>query len=161
VKAEPATSESSLRNTSAATACAGSKQSASEFFPAIKQSAYSGTFRGVGMNGSSGVRRVFVVRLDRLDNEIEVNAPRRVISHDEHNTRAAFRPRKQEEMIGAEVDIEGRRQGAGAGMAPASMGSAVRVTRRTPPLRDIATAASRILIGLANPPRLRGTRASQ
>jgi hypothetical protein len=65
------------------------------------------------------MRRVSIVRLDRLDNEIEfigavdlpghavilawrdgvgfgeviepVNAPRRVISHDEHNTRAAFR----------------------------------------------------------------------
>jgi hypothetical protein len=99
------------------------------------------------------VRRVFVVRLDRLDNEIEfidtvdlpghavilawrdglgfgeviepVNAPRRVISHDEHNTRATFRPREQEEMIGAEVEHRGKETGAGAGMAPASMGSAV------------------------------------
>ena len=99
------------------------------------------------------MRRVSIVRLDRLDNEIEfigavdlpghavvlawrdglgfgeviepVNAPRRVISHGEHNTRAAFRPREQEEMIGAEVEHRGKETGAGAVMAPASMGSTV------------------------------------
>jgi hypothetical protein len=99
------------------------------------------------------MRRVSIVRLDRLDNEIEfigavdlsghavvlawrdglgfgevvqpINPSRRVISPDEHNTRAAFRPREQEEMIGAEVEHRGKEPGAGAGMAPASMGSAV------------------------------------
>jgi hypothetical protein len=89
---------------------------------------------------------VSIVRLDRLDNEIEfigavdlpghavilvwrdglgfgeviepLNAPCRVISHDEHNTRAAFRPREQEEMIGAEVEHRGKEPGAGAEWLP-------------------------------------------
>lgn len=94
----------------------------SEFFPTAKRSAYSGSFRAVGWNGSNGMRRVSIVRLDRVDDEIEcigpvdlpghavlawrnglefgeviapVNAPRRVSSHDEHNTKAAFGPREQ------------------------------------------------------------------
>jgi hypothetical protein len=74
------------------------------------------------------MRRVSNVRLDGLDNEIEfigavdlpghavvlawrnglgfgeviepVNAPRRVISHDEHNTIGAFGPLEQEQVIG-------------------------------------------------------------
>jgi hypothetical protein len=76
--------------------------------------------------------RVFGVRLDGLDHEIEfvgavdltrhavifswrddtgfgevlqsVNASGRIVFHDEHNTAAVFRPREQNEMIGAEVD---------------------------------------------------------
>ena len=75
---------------------------------------------------------MFVVRLDRLDDEIEfvgavdlpgdavvfvwrndsgfgeviqpVNPSGGVVFHDEHNTAFAFRPREQDEMIGAEVE---------------------------------------------------------
>ena len=33
-----------------------------------------------------------------------VNSLGRIVFHDEHNTAAAFRPREQNEMIGAEVE---------------------------------------------------------
>jgi hypothetical protein len=33
-----------------------------------------------------------------------INASRRVVSNDEHNTGAVFRPREQDEIIGAEVE---------------------------------------------------------
>ena len=75
---------------------------------------------------------VFVVRLDGLDHEIEfvgavdfpehavilarreelgfgevvqaINPAGRVIDHEEHKTGAVFRPREQEQMVGAEVE---------------------------------------------------------
>ena len=77
---------------------------------------------------------MFRVRLDGLDDQVElvgavdlsryaviavrqdllgfgevvqpIDPVREVISHDEHDTRAIFRPRDQSEMIGAEVEHE-------------------------------------------------------
>jgi hypothetical protein len=79
---------------------------------------------------------MFDVRLDGLDHQVEfigaVDLPEhavilvwrddlgfgevvqaidpvsRVISHDEHNTGAVFHPREQQQMIGAEVEHEGK-----------------------------------------------------
>ena len=51
-----------------------------------------------------------------------INAAGRVISQDQHGTGAVFRPREQEQMIGAEVKHGGPRAGAAA---PAPIGSAV------------------------------------
>src|SRR5215471_13943020 len=84
------------------------------------------------MSRSIGREAVLVVRLDGLDHEIEfvgavdlpgdavvfawrndsgfgeviqtVNPSSRVVFHDEHSTAFAFRPREQEEVIGAEVE---------------------------------------------------------
>ena len=75
---------------------------------------------------------MFVIRLDGFDHEIKfvgavdlsgnavvlawrddlgfgeviqpVNPSSRIVFHDEHNTAAAFRPREQNEVIGAEVE---------------------------------------------------------
>jgi hypothetical protein len=94
--------------------------------------------RAVSRNRSIGRPRVFVIRLDGLDDEIEligavdlpihavilawregvgfcevvqaIDSARRVISHEEHNTGTVFRPREQEQVIGAEVEHrEGKR----------------------------------------------------
>ena len=43
-----------------------------------------------------------------------VDPARGVISHEEHNTGAVFRPREQEQMIGAEVEHEMRTRRDGA-----------------------------------------------
>ncbi len=53
-----------------------------------------------------------------------IDPSRRVISHDEHNTGTAFRPREQEQMIGAEVEHRGKEPESGSRSAPAPMGSA-------------------------------------
>ena len=53
-----------------------------------------------------------------------IDPSRRVVSHDEHNTGTAFRPREQEQMIGAEVEHGGKEPESGSRSAPAPMGSA-------------------------------------
>jgi hypothetical protein len=53
-----------------------------------------------------------------------INPSGRVVFHDEHHTAFAFRPREQEEMVGAEVEHGLRSEGA-AGGAPAPTGSSV------------------------------------
>src|SRR5919109_4803212 len=90
------------------------------------------------MNRKSGNRSVFGIGLDGLDHQVQfvgavdfpghavilvwrdelgfgevmqpVNPAGRVISHNEHSTTAIFRPREQEQMIGAEVEHTGRNQ---------------------------------------------------
>src|SRR5712692_6775920 len=102
------------------------------YSPAVVESAHGLPSRAVSRNQSSGIERVSVVRSDGLDDEIEfvgavdfpgdavifawredagfgevvepVDPSRRVIFHDEHSTSFAFRPREQDEMIGAEVE---------------------------------------------------------
>ena len=49
-----------------------------------------------------------------------VNPSSRIVFHDEHDTAAAFRPREQNEMIGAEVEHE-----SGQGRKPGPASSAV------------------------------------
>ena len=53
-----------------------------------------------------------------------INAAGRVISHEQNGTGAEFRPREQEQVIGAEVEHRGENLRAGAA-APAPIGSAV------------------------------------
>jgi len=110
--------------------------------------------RAVSRNRSIGRPRVFVIRLDGLDDEIEligavdlpihavilawredvgfcevvqaIDSARRVISHEEHNTGTVFHPREQEQVIGAEVEHrEGKRSQVRAPERPQAMVSAV------------------------------------
>jgi hypothetical protein len=94
--------------------------------------------RAVSRNKNSGTPSVFGVRPDRIDHEVEfvgtvdlaryaishvgpdelgfgevvepVNALRIAILQQEHRARTVFRPREQEQMIGAEVE-HGEEQG--------------------------------------------------
>jgi len=121
-------------------------------FPATSKLADSRPSRAVSRDRGSGAWRAFVVRLDGLDDEIEfigavdfpghalilawrddlgfgevvqpIDPSCRVISHDEHNTGTALRPREQEQMIGAEVEHRGKEPESGSRSAPAPMGSA-------------------------------------
>ena len=70
-----------------------------------------------------------------------VNALRVAVLHQEHRTRTVFRPREQEQMIGAEVEHARDRKDEREPEAPARLGSAVEgLARRTPPCRVIVTA---------------------
>jgi hypothetical protein len=64
-----------------------------------------------------------------------VNPLRIAVAHEEHGIRRIFRPRDQEEMIGAEVEQEGsegnRRSGRGTPAPPRQRRCGV--SRRTPP----------------------------
>jgi hypothetical protein len=108
--------------------------------------------RAVSRSRNCGTSPVLGVCLDRLDYQVEfvgavdlprnaivlarcgrlgfsevikpINAACRVVSHEQNDTGAIFRPRKQEQVIGAEVEHRGEDQRAGAG-APAPIGSAV------------------------------------
>ena len=124
-------------------------------FPADKENRVFQTIelflRAVSRSRSSGRPRVFRVRLDRFDHQVEfvgavdlaryavvavwrdelgfgeviqpIDAVRGVILHEEHGAGAVFRPREQEQMIGAEVEHEVREEARAGSSGPT--GSAV------------------------------------
>src|SRR6266852_3931768 len=97
-----------------------------------RRSTHGRTSRAVSRNRSSGIRAALGVQADRFDYEVEfigavdfashavghsgpdavsfgevmkpVNTLRVAILHEEHGARQVFRPREQNEMIGAEVE---------------------------------------------------------
>ena len=110
--------------------------------------------RAVSRNGNRGTPRVFCVRPDRFDHEVEfvgavdlarytishvgpdelgfgeviepVNALRVAILQQEHRTRTVFRPREQEQMIGAEVEHGGENKGRRPAKVPAPLAAPLR-----------------------------------
>jgi len=68
-----------------------------------------------------------------------IYTPGVVIEHEQQGTRTVFRPRDQEQVIGAEVK-HGKCAQKKSGIAPAPSERRCGVTRRTPPNRDIITA---------------------
>ena len=117
------------------------------------RSAHRPPSRAVCGNTSRGSARVFVVRPDGLDHEIEfvgavdfpgdavilawsydsgfgeviepVDPSRRVIFHEEHNTSFAVRPREQKKTIGAEVEHGWEEAGVREPKLPRPTGSSV------------------------------------
>ena len=109
--------------------------------------------RAVSRNGNSGTTSVLGVRPDRIDHEVEfvgaVDLARYAVSHigpdelgfskviepvnalhvailqQEHRARTIFRPREQEQMIGAEVE-HGRNKKQRAGKALRSLAAPLR-----------------------------------
>jgi hypothetical protein len=100
-------------------------------------STHGGTSRAVSMSMNGGNTAVFRVRADRFDNQVEfigavdlacdavghigpdelgfreviepVNALGIAVPHKEHGVRRVFRPRDEDEVIGAEVEHEGQK----------------------------------------------------
>ena len=70
---------------------------------------------------------------ERFGEVIEpIDPARGMVLHEEDGTTAVFRPREQEQMIGAEVDMGGKTTSGSRSSRP--IGSAVEgFTRRTPP----------------------------
>ena len=76
-----------------------------------------------------------------------INPSRRVVSHDEHNTGAVFRPLEQDEIIGAEVEHR-RRTGEREPQLPHPLAAPLRGYPMDSSKRDIATARRMIGAGL-------------
>src|ERR1044072_5711001 len=127
----------------------------------------SGPFRAISRSRSIGRSTVLGVETDRFDDEVKfigavdlagdtvchvglddaglgeivepVDALRIAVLEQEHGARRVFRPRMQEQVVGAEIE-HGRTTSGGLGPPP--IGSAVEgVARRTPPPRVSHSAA--------------------
>jgi hypothetical protein len=72
----------------------------------VRSDGFDHEIESVGAVDLSGNAVAFVWRNDPGFGEVvqPVDPSRRIIDHEEHNTAAAFRPREQNEVIGAEVE---------------------------------------------------------
>ena len=124
------------------------------YFSLPRRSGQAITLRAVSKSRSNGIPRVFRIRLDRFDDQVElmgavdlsrdaidgvvcdelgfgevvqpIDPAGGMVLHDEDDTGAVFRPGEQKEMIGAEVEHGIWKRTEAGGVTPAPLSAPLR-----------------------------------